>query len=119
MLFTSTEHPPYHSNSHLVLELHAVTLMDSAVAGVWQQLSWTDRLLSFWIIGAMGLGLILGKFTGGVVSQHPFDVLVIEPPVEFAYYLSYKLHACESACACPHQVRGCTTYCAMYHWAIN
>lgn len=36
------------------------------VAGVWQQLSWTDRLLSVWIIGAMGLGLILGKFTGAL-----------------------------------------------------
>jgi hypothetical protein len=36
------------------------------VAGVWQQLSWSDRLLSLWIIGAMGLGLILGKFTGAL-----------------------------------------------------
>jgi hypothetical protein len=35
-------------------------------AGVWQQLSWSDRLLSLWIIGAMGLGLILGKFTGAL-----------------------------------------------------
>ena len=39
------------------------------VAGVWQQLSWSDRLLSLWIIGAMGLGLILGKFTGALPAR--------------------------------------------------
>lgn len=33
-------------------------------AGVFKQLSWTDRLLSVWIIGAMILGVILGEFTG-------------------------------------------------------
>lgn len=51
--------------------------MRTLAAGVWAQLSWTDRLLSVWIIGAMGLGLILGKFTGDPpcssadCTQHP------------------------------------------------
>ena len=47
------------------------------VAGVWQQLSWSDRLLSLWIIGAMGLGLILGKFTGALPSPARLRVVVI------------------------------------------
>ena len=50
----------------LALACQCLRISPTHAAGVWQQLSWTDRLLSLWIIGAMGLGLILGKFTGAL-----------------------------------------------------
>lgn len=43
----------------------ALDVLTCAHAGVFKQLSIVDRLLPVWIIGAMGLGILLGYFCAG------------------------------------------------------
>lgn len=70
--------------------------------GVLKQLSFLDRFLPVWIIGAMGLGLLLGYFVPAV--ERAFDGIQIDSvslPIAIGYSLLSSL-ALSSAATTPH-----------------
>ena len=70
--------------------------------GVLKQLSFLDRFLPVWIIGAMGLGLLLGYFVPAV--ERAFDGIQIDSvslPIAIGYSLLSPV-ALSSAATTPH-----------------
>lgn len=57
-------------------------LNDKPAPSVLQQMSWVDRLLPVWIIGAMALGLLLGYFVPSVsASLQVVDIFGVSLPI--------------------------------------
>lgn len=54
---------------------------------VFKQLSWTDRLLSAWIIAAMILGVILGKFTNIEDKLQTVEVATVSLPIAIGLWM--------------------------------
>ena len=69
------------------MHAHALMFLLSLLSALLKGLSWVDRLLPVWIIGAMVLGVLLGYYTNIEQSLDTVQIASVSLPIAIGLWM--------------------------------